>query len=113
MLCFYIGPNSGLGHNSVVFMAECQFTYIIEAMKYAAHYKFQTITLRDKVQRKYNRELQNDLSKTVWTTGGCKSWYADNTGKNTTLWPTFTVAYYFDTCNFDEQNYNYEKKKLQ
>jgi hypothetical protein len=33
------------------------------------------------------------MAKTVWQAGGCRSWYQDANGRNTTLWPGSVVAY--------------------
>jgi hypothetical protein len=41
----------------------------------------------------------------VWTAGHCKSWYLDDTGRNTTLWPTWTFRYRRRTRQFDPDSY--------
>ena len=33
------------------------------------------------------------MKRTVWTRGGCSSWYLDEHGRNTVLWPRTTVAF--------------------
>ena len=44
-------------------------------------------------RRAYNDELQADMRGTVWTVGGCASWYLDEHGRNATVWPGFTFAF--------------------
>ncbi|MET0318100.1 MAG: 4-hydroxyacetophenone monooxygenase, partial [Rhodococcus fascians] len=38
---------------------------------------------------------------TVWLGGGCGSWYLDEHGHNTTLWPDFTFRFRAITRKFD------------
>ena len=57
------------------------------------------LEIRRGVERAYNKKIQKRLSRTVWASG-CKSWYLDENGKNTTLWPGFTVEYWFRTRRF-------------
>jgi hypothetical protein len=45
----------------------------------------------------FNTKLQGRLARTVWQTGGCRSWYQDENGKNTTLWPGYTFSYVWGT----------------
>jgi hypothetical protein len=51
------------------------------------------VEARPAVQASYNATIQHDLKGTVWDVGGCKSWYLDKQGRNTTLWPTFTFTF--------------------
>jgi hypothetical protein len=88
------GPNSGLGHNSQIFMIEAQTRYI------AAHVRrlrrgARTVEVQPAAQRAFNDELQSRLQHTVWQGGGCRSWYQDPvTGRNTLLWPGSTIEFW-------------------
>jgi cation diffusion facilitator CzcD-associated flavoprotein CzcO len=93
-LFFLLGPNTGLGHNSVVFMIEAQISYVAEAMRLA---RGKAIDPRPEVQERFNTEIQRKLEKGIWTQGGCKSWYLDAKGVNRTIWPGFTWRYWLDT----------------
>ena len=93
-LFFLLGPNTGLGHNSVVFMIEAQISYVAEALRLA---RGRAIEPRPEVQERFNTEIQRKLAKGIWTRGGCKSWYLDARGVNRTLWPGFTWRYWLDT----------------
>jgi cyclohexanone monooxygenase len=64
-----------------------------------------SVEVRRDVQRRYNDELQQRMSKTVWATGGCTSWYTTADGKNTTLWPGFTFQFRKETQVFDAEAY--------
>jgi cation diffusion facilitator CzcD-associated flavoprotein CzcO len=92
-LFFLVGPNSGLGHNSMVLMIEAQVGHMIQALDAMRAGGYAVIEPRAEVQASYNAELQADMAKTVWSTGGCSSWYLDANGRNTTLWPDFTWKY--------------------
>ncbi|MEV4055390.1 NAD(P)/FAD-dependent oxidoreductase [Amycolatopsis sp. NPDC049688] len=93
-LFFLLGPNTGLGHNSVVFMIEAQISYVAEALRLA---RGRAIEPKPEVQERFNERIQRKLAKGIWTRGGCKSWYLDAKGVNRTIWPGFTWRYWLDT----------------
>jgi cation diffusion facilitator CzcD-associated flavoprotein CzcO len=99
------GPNTGLGHNSMVFMIESQIQYVLDSLRQMRERKLGWVDVKSAIQRAYNEKLQIRLAKTVWATGGCVSWYKTSSGKNTTLWPGFTFEYRVRTRQFDAQNY--------
>lgn len=104
-LFLLIGPNTGLGHNSMVYMIESQFTYIMSCLSYMQRRRLRSIEVDADTQNIFNAELQQRMQKTVWTSG-CKSWYLDAAGNNTTLWPGFTFEFRHRTRHFDAQNYH-------
>ena len=103
-LFLLMGPNTGLGHNSVIFMIESQVHYLIEALKAMRGLGADALEIRRDVELAFNSKIQQRLSHTVWASG-CKSWYLDANGRNTTLWPGFTVSYWATTRRFDPDNY--------
>ncbi|MGH3493456.1 MAG: flavin-containing monooxygenase, partial [Sciscionella sp.] len=96
-LFFLLGPNTGLGHNSVVFMIESQIRYVADAIKLTDRHRADALSVRPGVQAKFNDSIQKRLVKGVWTQGGCTSWYLDSQGVNRTIWPGFTWRYWLDT----------------
>ena len=98
---FLVGPNTGLGHSSMVFMIESQLNYLVDAIATIDKYDIGTIEVRSDKQEKYNKDLQAAMSKSVWNNGGCASWYMDKHGNNTTLWPGFTFQFRNATKHFD------------
>ena len=100
-----LGPNTGLGHNSIVIMGESQINYIAEAFLYMDQHGFRTLTVKDEAHRAYNTYLQAKLKKTVWQQGGCHSWYQDAQGNNTAIWPDFTWVFILLMRRFDAENY--------
>ncbi|GAA5160343.1 NAD(P)/FAD-dependent oxidoreductase [Pseudonocardia eucalypti] len=96
-LFFLLGPNTGLGHNSVVFMIESQIRYALDAMAMAAEHGAETLEVRRTAQAAFNARIQRRLAKGVWSTGGCTNWYLDAKGVNRTIWPGFTWRYWLAT----------------
>jgi cation diffusion facilitator CzcD-associated flavoprotein CzcO len=95
------GPNTGLGHNSMVYMIESQTRYVIDALLTMRRRGLQAVDVRPTVQSEFNAAVQRRLGRSVWATGGCKSWYLSADGSNSTLWPDFTFKYRFLTRRFD------------
>ncbi len=100
-----LGPNTGLGHTSIVFMIEAQVNYVMQAIKSMQRGKLATLDVKPEVQQRFNAKLQKRLDEAVWSAGGCKSWYLDQFGKNRTLWPSFTFEYWMRTRKFEPGKY--------
>ena len=100
-----LGPNTGLAHNSIIFMLESQCQYIVEALKYAERNKKAVLEVKAESSKEWNAGIQKRLKKSVWQTGGCKSWYLDKAGNNTTLYPGFTFSYRLETQDFDADKF--------
>jgi cation diffusion facilitator CzcD-associated flavoprotein CzcO len=100
------GPNTGLGHNSLVFMIEAQLDYMMDAVRTMEARGATRIEVRPEAQDAYNANLQSRMGRTVWNSGGCSSWYLDANGKNTTIYPDFTWRYRRDTHRFDPEAYD-------
>jgi cation diffusion facilitator CzcD-associated flavoprotein CzcO len=93
-LFLLLGPNTGLGHNSVVLMIEAQVRYTMSCLKLMQRRKRRVIEVHAETQKQFVADIHRKLEGTVWQSGGCKSWYQDaRTGENTTLWPGSVVAY--------------------
>jgi cation diffusion facilitator CzcD-associated flavoprotein CzcO len=110
-LLFVVGPNTGLGHSSMVYMIESHINYLSSALKYMDKDGVGRFEVREDVQQKFNDNLQGHMKKTIWTTGGCASWYLDAHGNNTTLWPSFTFVFRQLTRNFDAAAYETTKSR--
>ncbi|MCW2586810.1 MAG: dependent oxidoreductase [Frankiales bacterium] len=105
-LFFLVGPNTGLGHNSIVLMIEAQIGHLLKALDAMDAGGFGQLEARADVQASYNARLQRELAKTVWNRGGCQSWYLDEAGRNTTLWPTFTWIFRRELADFSLAEYD-------
>src|SRR4051812_17743389 len=100
-LLFVVGPNTGLGHSSMVYMIESHLNYLASALKTMEERGLATFEVRPEVQREYNQRIQARMQRTIWKTSGCASWYLDKHGNNTTLWPSFTFVFRQMTRRFD------------
>jgi cation diffusion facilitator CzcD-associated flavoprotein CzcO len=100
------GPNTGLGHNSQVFMIEAQIRYVLGALVHARRHAIDRVEVRPEAQAAYDQMVQRKMRRTVWVTGGCQSWYLDAEGRNVTLWPDFTWSYAWQTRRFDPSRYD-------
>jgi cation diffusion facilitator CzcD-associated flavoprotein CzcO len=99
------GPNTGLGHNSLVYMIEAQLDYLMDALRVIDERGATRVEVRRPAQEAYNADLQSRMDRTVWNSGGCSSWYIDANGKNTTIWPDFTWRFRRQTRRFDAAAY--------
>jgi cation diffusion facilitator CzcD-associated flavoprotein CzcO len=99
-----VGPNTGLGHNSLVFMIEAQVDYIVAALRRLRGSGRRTLEVRAEVQARSYADVQRRLKGTVWASG-CRSWYLNAEGRNDALWPGSTLDYWRRTLRFDGENY--------
>jgi cation diffusion facilitator CzcD-associated flavoprotein CzcO len=105
-LFLMLGPNTGLGHNSMIFMMECQARWIRQALEELDERDARYLDVRPSVHRNFNDNLRERMDGTVWKSG-CESWYLEDDGKNTTLWPGYTVDYWWKTRQFEESSYRF------
>ena len=92
-LFLLLGPNTGLGHNSVVFMMEAQVGLVVAALRHLRDTGAAALEPRAEAQAAFVAEMDARSRGTVWTSGGCRSWYLDATGRNSTLWPGSSSAF--------------------
>jgi cation diffusion facilitator CzcD-associated flavoprotein CzcO len=93
-LFLLLGPNTGLGHNSVVLMIEAQVRYVMSCLALLKRSQKHVLEVRPETQKQFVADIHRRLESTVWQSGGCHSWYQDQrTGENTALWPGSVVAY--------------------
>ena len=100
------GPNTGTGHNSQLYMIECQHEYVLSALRTMRDEQLASVDVRAGAEAAYNDRVQRRMQRTVWLRGGCSSWYLDPNGRNVTLWPSFTFQYRALTAKFDRHNYD-------
>jgi cation diffusion facilitator CzcD-associated flavoprotein CzcO len=102
-----VGPNTGLGHSSMILMIEAQVGYIMQALTAMREKGARSADVKKEVEKQYNEEIQAKLTKSVWQSGGCMSWYQTKSGKNVTLWPGFTFTFMNRTRHFEPDKYNW------
>lgn len=103
-LYMLVGPNTGLGHNSILFMIECQVNYILQCMKAVKDKGMDYLDVKAEAQQDFNEDVQARLQGTTWTSG-CTSWYQQDDGKNFALWPGSTWRYWLETRQLREGDY--------
>ncbi len=103
-LFMLVGPSTGLGHNSIIFMIEAQMNYIDGAITHARTSRSKVLRLRPDVQASDYASVQKNMQRTVWASG-CKSWYQNANGQIDTLWPGYTWQYWLRTRRFQAADY--------
>jgi cation diffusion facilitator CzcD-associated flavoprotein CzcO len=106
-LFFLLGPNTALGHTSVVIMIESQIHYVARAIAAVDKYGAQALAPTAAAQQRYNDELQRDLAGSVWNTGRCRSFYLDEHGVNRALWSGMTWQYWRATRSLKPSEYTF------
>ena len=99
------GPNTGLGHSSVILMFEAQIEHLVNAVRHLSQSHTTAIEPRPEAQAAFVAEVDRRMAKTVWVTGGCHSWYLDSTGRNSTLWPGTPPQYRRRVSSFRPEEY--------
>jgi cation diffusion facilitator CzcD-associated flavoprotein CzcO len=99
------GPNTNLGHSSIVFMLEAQIGYVMQAVQCLARGDAAWLDVRADVQDAFNTTLQKRIHATVWSQS-CSSWYKTASGKNPINWPGFTFEYRRRTRRLNESDYH-------
>jgi cation diffusion facilitator CzcD-associated flavoprotein CzcO len=99
-----LGPNTGLGHSSMVYMIESQINHVLDALRVMRERGAAVAEVTPEAQQAYNRELDARMEGTVWSTG-CASWYIDASGRNATLWPDWTWRFRRRSRRFDPAAY--------
>ncbi|MFO0551224.1 MAG: NAD(P)/FAD-dependent oxidoreductase [Polyangiaceae bacterium] len=97
------GPNTNLGHNSILFMLECQTHYIVRCLELAERRGFSWTDVTPQAQAQYNTWLQADLQHTAWAKVD-RSWYMTESGKITNNWPRSTTEYWLRTRRVRERD---------
>ena len=99
------GPNTGIGHTSLLVMIEAQLAYVVDALRHLERTGARTLGLRPKVLAGWSREVQRKARGSVWNSGGCASWYLDAEGRNGSIWPDYTFRFTRRTRRFDATSY--------
>jgi cation diffusion facilitator CzcD-associated flavoprotein CzcO len=105
-LFMLLGPNTGLGHNSVVYMTEAQIAHVTGALRYMRRRGIDAIEPSAEAQQRYVAAIDRRMQGTVWVSGGCRSWYLDATGRNSTLWPDSSWSFHRQVSRFRPEEYH-------
>jgi cation diffusion facilitator CzcD-associated flavoprotein CzcO len=100
-----MGPNTGTGHTSVVYMIEAQIEHLLGALRHLGVQGAAALEPRPEAQEAFVDAIDRRMRGTVWTSGGCASWYLDRTGRNSALWPDFTWRFRRRVARLDPAEY--------
>jgi hypothetical protein len=103
-LFLLLGPNTGIGHTSAVYMIESQIAFVTRALEHTEQRAIVELEVRPEVEAAYNARLAERSQNTVWNSG-CASWYLDAEGRNTVLWPDLTYRFRRLTRRFRPSDY--------
>ncbi|KQT60850.1 4-hydroxyacetophenone monooxygenase [Methylobacterium sp. Leaf456] len=92
-LFLLLGPNTGLGHNSVLAMVEAQVAHVLGGLRWLKKNPGRAVEVRAQAQSAFRASVDARLADSIWARGGCGSWYLDEKGRNRTLWPGTATAY--------------------
>jgi len=101
-----VGPNTALGHSSMIFVIESQVRYVVDAIGSMRRDALASVEPTVQAQQQWTSAVLRRMARTVWTTGGCASWYLDRFGNNTTLWPGQTFTLRRHLARFDPDQYD-------
>lgn len=87
------GPNTGLGHSSQLYMIESQLRLVMSTVAYMREHQLAAVEPTAEAQQQWVHDVDARMQRMVWVAGGCRSWYLDDTGRNSTLWPDFTFRF--------------------
>jgi len=104
-LFILLGPNTGLGHGSMVYMIESQIAYLLDALRTMRKHGAEAVELRPEVETAFNSSIDERMKGTVWSSG-CSSWYIDSSGRNAALWPDWTWRFRRRTSRFEPREYS-------
>ena len=105
-LCLVIGPNTGLGHSSMIHIIESQLRYILDYLATLDRTGAAALDARRGAQERWCAGIERRMASSVWATGGCVSWYLNAAGRNTTLWPGSTLGFRRATRHLDVSEYH-------
>jgi cation diffusion facilitator CzcD-associated flavoprotein CzcO len=99
------GTGTGTGHTSQILQIESGVHYAVEALRTMEARGLASVEVRESAQEAYTRRVREMLRNTVWVTGGCRSWYLDESGEASAIWPSTARRYRRWTRRFDIENY--------
>lgn len=106
-LFFMIGPNAIIGHSSEIYALESQLMYITKILKDHLNHRWKYFDLKSDLMEQYTAKIDEKMKTTIWQTGSCVSWYHDENGVNTTLYPSFSFSFRKSLKRFNPKNFEF------
>lgn len=99
-----MGPNSGPGHTSVLVYQEAQYKYVAKYTQHLLSNELRYLNVKESVQEKQFISFQKRMKNSTWTSG-CNSWYLNEDGTNSTMWPGFSFEFVLRTKRLNARAY--------
>lgn len=103
-----LGPFGAAGNQSAVFMIEGQIDYIVDAVRRIRHERITRFEVRPEVQEAFVDEMHERSQRGTWLNGGCTSYYTNDQGLNSGLFPHWSWDYRRRTRRWDQDSYHVE-----
>jgi hypothetical protein len=105
------GPNTNLGHNSIIFMVECQVNFILRCLQAMKQGGTTTIEVREDAMEAFDQSLQKRLREKVWH-GYVANWYKTADGHIINNWYGSTIDYWKQTRRPDFNCFSFGQPTL-
>ncbi|MGB3727414.1 MAG: NAD(P)/FAD-dependent oxidoreductase, partial [Glaciecola sp.] len=103
------GPNTGIGHTSAIFVIESQMKYIVRCVQKLVYGGVKSIEPTEYAEQQYTSMVHSEMEKTVWSHGGCTSWYQNKKGKVIAMFPGFSFTFRRLCKRFKSSDHNIER----
>ncbi len=100
-----VGPNTATGHTSILLYAEAQIDYVLQCIQHVERNGARAIEVREETQHAFSESIREQLQGTVWLLGGCNSWYLNERGGTSVLWPGTTWDFTSSLRQLDPSDY--------
>ncbi|MCB9674543.1 MAG: NAD(P)/FAD-dependent oxidoreductase [Alphaproteobacteria bacterium] len=100
------GPNTGLGHTSMIVMIEAQIRYVMAALAHVEAHGHRWMDVTQAALDTFVAEMDRRHRERVWMSG-CNSWYLGPDGVNFTIWPGSTLRFLARMRRFDPAPYRF------
>ncbi|KAF9431879.1 hypothetical protein BGZ76_011584 [Entomortierella beljakovae] len=101
---FLLGPNTTLGHNSVLYMIEAQVEYAIKVLSFMMEKDLVSVQVTEDACMDFMEEMDLKMKNMVWTQR-CNSWYQNEEGKVTSLWWSSVTKYNWRLRKFHPERF--------
>jgi cation diffusion facilitator CzcD-associated flavoprotein CzcO len=88
-----LGPNSPVTYTGVVVNIETQARYVVRAIRTLRRTGARALVARPEAEQRFQEKLKPRFARTIWSIGGCRSWYLDDSPSGTVIWPDSTARY--------------------
>jgi cation diffusion facilitator CzcD-associated flavoprotein CzcO len=100
-----VGPNTATGHTSILLFAEAQIEHVLQCLRHVQRHGARAIEVRQERQHAFSELIREKLQGTVWLLGGCDSWYLNERGGTSVLWPGTTWEFTAGLKRLDPSDY--------